>query len=501
MLNRHDGSLVVPAPRKRGKTCLAVVVLTVCGIFYLGEISTTSSIKRAQKSYLFDRVQVALPASIRSFPATFSAKNAAVGSSHFQGGSNASTVDAIQQQQQPPATAVLLAETNHTTSGEDTASDVVPLARSAINNSSLNNAQVLPPSNKKSIRDMNWIIPIADLKTNCYRRAQFQLGKVNNEFLRDVRKAQDQMTSNYYFRSSCARKRAKKVIKECYGLGGTLSSVARYILRWIQMNQVLHRLDVFTCTWFQNDKTKTCTTMFGDCYFPAVETYVQIGNDTNCESFGWFFSKYGEYALYAVIMSWMFGGLTLLDTHNNASAPLVEPPEPCIAIHVRRGDACIMKDRKCLEYDAYLQVVQLFVDRYPHLNRLVVLTDAHDFPLERFQAIIPNISYATQYNRSRYNVEHLRNESYAVTAPEHRNMENATSELLSELAEGSQCTALIGTFSAAVSKILFNLMLIRQGRVPLHYSLHGCGNNIWYAGRDSDAGCEKQIIQPSTILG
>jgi hypothetical protein len=130
----------------------------------------------------------------------------------------------------------------------------------------------------------------------------------------------------------------------------------------------------------------------------------------------------------------------------------------------------------------------------------VVLTDAHDFPLERFQAIIPNISYSTQYNRSRYNVEHLRNESYAVTAPEHRNMENATSELLSELAEGSQCTVLVGTFSAAVSKILFNLMLIRQGRVPLHYSLDGCGNNIWYAGMDSDVGCEKAIIQPSIIL-
>ena len=68
----------------------------------------------------------------------------------------------------------------------------------------------------------------------------------------------------------------------------------------------------------------------------------------------------------------------------------VELSEPCIALHIRRGDACIMHDRECFEYDTYYRAVKLFVDKYPHLNRLVVLTDADDFPLEKFQELIPN---------------------------------------------------------------------------------------------------------------
>jgi hypothetical protein len=48
---------------------------------------------------------------------------------------------------------------------------------------------------------------------------------------------------------------------------------------------------------------------------------------------------------------------------------------------------------------------------YPELQRIVVVTDGDDFPLERFQSLVKDVTYTSEVNRSKYNVNHLRNES------------------------------------------------------------------------------------------
>lgn len=465
----------------RDRTVITVIIKVCFSMAFIGTaVAITSSFQTLQtSSTTVDMLQAALPSSVPTVEKVSYGNTSNVSNSVLE----ATALNAN----------VSLSLMQHNQSTVATNADITVPDNINIGNTTQRQTALVT-------KDMNWIIPVNSLNKHNEKRAQYQLGEVDNNFLRDVRVAQDQMTANYDGKSSCQRVPAKKVIKKCYGLGGTICTITRVLMRRFKMNYVLHRLDLFSCTWFRNDKTRTCEPMFGDCYFPAASKRDLTFNDTKCNSLVWFIGKYGENAFHAAIMSWMFGGLSLLpdkqEGKESAKIPIVQPPEPCIALHIRRGDACITVDRKCFDYDLYYQAVEIFVQRYPHLNRLVVLTDAHDFPLERFQILLPNISYATHYNRSRYNVNHLRNQSYNVTAPEHRNMENATSELLAELDEGSRCTALVGTFSAAVSKILFNLMLVRQGRVPLHYSLQGCGQNIWFAGWDDDIGCEEPIVRP-----
>jgi hypothetical protein len=340
------------------------------------------------------------------------------------------------------------------------------------------NATIQQPARRKASTSL-----VRQLDKYLKKRAHLRITAIDYDFIVDTRLAMDQMSLNYDGNSSCHRTPVRKAVKKCYGLGGTISNFNRVLLRRFKMHQTLNRVDLYRCFWFINDKTKPCDTLF-DCYLPSLSNRYPNRNGT-CLDLTWFIKRHGDSAFHAVIALWMFGKEEFLDT----------PPEPCIALHIRRGDACIMADRKCFPYEDYFKAVKLLVDRHVFLNRLVVLTDADDFPLAKFQSLIPNVTYTQSYNRTRYNVNHLRQASYEVTAPEYRNMENATSEFFSEIEQGWQCSALVGTFSAAVSKILFNLMLARQGRMPLHYSLDGCGRNIWHGSSDSDEGCAPNVLQ------
>ena len=66
------------------------------------------------------------------------------------------------------------------------------------------------------------------------------------------------------------------------------------------------------------------------------------------------------------------------------AAPIDVTRQPCLAVHVRRGDACVNKDRKCLDYDKFYRVAELVIRTHPHIQSLLVVTDADDFPLHKF---------------------------------------------------------------------------------------------------------------------
>jgi hypothetical protein len=122
------------------------------------------------------------------------------------------------------------------------------------------------------------------------------------------------------------------------------------------------------------------------------------------------------------------------------------------------GDACI--GRGCFNYDQYWNACKFFKEKYSSLiTEIVVVTDADDFPLGYFQSLGLIITYASDANRTKYNVNHLRNFSIDVWTPENRDLGNATSELISEVLLASQCQALVGTLTSGVSRwIMYNMI-------------------------------------------
>lgn len=324
------------------------------------------------------------------------------------------------------------------------------------------------------------VITFANLARVRRRRGQLHLADVDNNFLSDVALVKLQLSLNYDTNSSCNAMKYR-VITSCNGLGTHMGTLNGNMVEHMENGEIDRNIDQFSCLWFENDKTKPCNTMFGDCYFPALTWGRATNHNGTCFDIRWFQKKYGTDHFFSVHFSWMSGDA-------------VTETEPCVALHIRRGDACINKDRRCFDYDDYWRATKFFVDQYPELQRLVVVTDGDDFPVAKFQSLVKDVTITGEVNRSKYNVNHLRNESFSVWAPEARDLGNSTSELLAELSEATKCKALVGTFSAGISKWIFHIMMTRQGRVPLFYSLDGCLKTLFKKDDYINRGCDPVFL-------
>jgi len=328
-----------------------------------------------------------------------------------------------------------------------------------------------------SDEDVNRNVTIWNMTANTTvrPRGRFTPGPIELEFVADLQRLRTQLQENYSNSSSCTRiaMSTEKAtgIEMCYGLGTTVGRMNHYVLTNMMQGNVLRDLDEFTCHWFQQDNTKICSTMFGDCYFAALSAKRSDHGTAvpTCHDMGWFGDKYGDGGLHAGHLSWLLSD----------AAP---PPEPesCVALHIRRGDACINQRRGCFEYKTYYRAAEIFFRRYPELNRLVVLTDDDTFPVDTFQTLVKNITYSDQVDRNKYNVQSLANRSFEEWAPEFRSLNNSASELFAEVSEAVQCQVLVGTLTSGISKWIYLAMMTRQGRLPMFYSLQGCMSNAFY---------------------
>jgi hypothetical protein len=325
------------------------------------------------------------------------------------------------------------------------------------------------------------MIPTYTLWNYYETRAHLHLAPANHELFKDAQRLHSQLNANYDLKySSCPRIKARNARLACFGLGSTVGRFNRKLMRRnLQGQHFFYDIDRYTCPWFQHDTTRTCHTMFGDCYFPALAWGRYNDSVKACHDLKWFSRKYGEEVFYAAHLSWLL------------SDPIDVPPQPCLALHIRRGDACINTDRQCLPYDDYYHVTKFLLQLHPQINRMVVMTDGDDFPLTTFQSLIPNITYASDQDRSKYNVQHLANKSMESWVPEKRNLANGTSELLNEIKEASQCLAFIGTLTSGISKWILLHLIMRQGRIPIYWSLQGCLRNIFESGDYFEQGCEE----------
>jgi hypothetical protein len=258
----------------------------------------------------------------------------------------------------------------------------------------------------------------------------------------------------------------------CYGLGSTFVHLNNILKDLMVQNQtVVGDIDQFSCPWFQRDTTKSCETMFGDCYLPSLSGR-WFGNATSeCFSVEWFKEKWGNELYFAAHLDWMLPFPIGENTGGDASS--------CLALHIRRGDVCHALRRKCLNYGRYYQAVKAILHHSSEpLKRMVVMTDGDDFPLDEFRELVPEVVFSTDTDRHKYSVEHILRKPIRQRWPEHRDLGNSTSELLQEMALAAQCTAMVGTFSASISGLVFAQILARTGRVPPFYSLESCLNQV-----------------------
>lgn len=315
-------------------------------------------------------------------------------------------------------------------------------------------------------------------------RASFSPGPFEPEFAKDLKTLKQQLRENYGSSSKCKRVPILPGMQTvCYGIGTTVNRMNRQILKKNTMRgEVLQDIDQFSCKWFREDTTKKCTTMFGDCYFPALHWNDTSSRraSTECHDINWFGHKYGDGGLTAGHLSWFM-------TDEGPAEP-----ENCIALHIRRGDTCVNPSRVCLPFDQYYRPTEIFTHRYPELKRIVVLTDDGAFPKETFEKLVPHVEYNNGVDRTKYNVDHLANGSWLDWSPEYRKMENSASEVFQEVAAASKCKVLVGTLTAGISKWIYLNMMTRQGRIPMLYSLNGCMNNAFYWDQSAEGiQCEK----------
>jgi hypothetical protein len=341
----------------------------------------------------------------------------------------------------------------------------------------------LGKNNDMIIEKNNVSIKFKEIMKYPDRRAHLVQVPVESNFVSDMEILKAQLNNNYVKGSTCNPKKVNSKFKRCFGLGTSLTKLNKAMMSVMLNGYYFNDIDDLTCDWFKRDKTKSCNTMFGDCYFPALISNTNTNQDKNCSNVHWFMKKYTYQGFWIAHFSWM------MSQHSFSSTP-----QPCIALHIRRGDACINVDRKCFDYDDYWRATKFFVDRFPELQRIVVVTDADDFPLEKFQSLVPVVSYSENVDRNKYNVQRLRNLSINVWSPEFRDLQNATSELISEVNEASTCTALVGTLTAGVSKWILLNMMARQRKMPLFYSLEGCMKNVCQASDFDDGACEKPFL-------
>lgn len=328
-------------------------------------------------------------------------------------------------------------------------------------------------------------------------------------FVNDLYLFQQQMQDNYHLKTTGCQKASLKKLNEwnnCHGLGTTMNRLNSKILKKTLYGKVFVDVDRFSCGWFQRDQTKACETLFGNCYLPALTNHPKpkrngtTATKRDCHSVKWLEYKHGKHALFIAHFGWLMGEINrsqeaAVDVAESSpsSSTATTNSDNCLALHIRRGDACINEHRKCFQYHDYYDATKRLMS-LGVFQDIVVLTDADDFPLSQFQSLVPpqgRIVIDLNVNRSVYNVSSLQNESSQQWMPEHRDLANATSELFHEVARASQCRGLVGTLTSGISKwILMNIIIRSGGRIPPFESLQGCLRNVFTYGDFIEEGCD-----------
>ena len=293
--------------------------------------------------------------------------------------------------------------------------------------------------------------------------------------------------------------------------------------------------------WSATDGSLPCSQWY-DCYWQPLHT--PCGNSTNTTRAIWMMNERDSRSADAPMMrtahfrtrywsdfekrwgSLVFGA-ALLDIWWRPSAVLQalvdarlrtihkasnDDDWSCVAVHVRRGDACVTSWRSCPPLDDYLIPARHLASKYG-LRRLLVATDEQAV----VDSLLKNVSRepweeilhqrvdrswlmvnATLANAKRIDtwVEHkLAKHAEAQRKGCHRDRRsedacpaNASvssgkrpqaltpiADVITEIEAASKCSALVGMLDAAITELILLRMVSRLGHAPPLYSLGGTG--------------------------
>lgn len=278
---------------------------------------------------------------------------------------------------------------------------------------------------------------------------------LNASFAEDLAQLETQLKQAY---SMACKVTPQSVQMPCYGVGSSLIDIIGNVSE-AHLNG--RRASIIgntkkKCKWALADKTKKCSSLFG-CYLPSL-AYSSL----DCQdkfSTAWFEEKWSKLIHFAATTQF------LLHSKTSVPSPELFKRDDCIAMQIRRGDACYNQDRHCHNYQEYLDAALKLSDLYG-MSRLYLLTDAMDFPSALFQkhgfTVINEIRNNTKYNTSTFPEQHQ------------QGLGNALSEVLEDILGSQQCRALVGQFSSSVTKLAFSSMITAHGMIPPFVSLGGC---------------------------
>mmetsp|Transcript_3124 Transcript_3124/g.7069 ORF Transcript_3124/g.7069 Transcript_3124/m.7069 type:complete len:406 (-) Transcript_3124:39-1256(-) len=281
---------------------------------------------------------------------------------------------------------------------------------------------------------------------------------------------------------------------KCAGLGTMLLMLAVHLANATCAGHGLDVIEDKRCAWFHADQSQKCSHLMG-CYVPTLQRPPHMNkpllenvgsgcgaHNGSAQSSNWFLLRWGKVAHLAGVMHYV---LTEDERTAPVSIPRLNINDDCIAVHVRRGDACLNPDRECHEYDDYLGAA-LTIKRLYGLQRLYVMTDDTGVPLTKWGGHFRSVSQAS-IERSGYDVSNITHSAVRrykkvadrTTFPENRVASGVlgsqpVAEYFSDFKSGSRCRALVGSFSSSTTKLLLLQMITRHGMMPPYVSLGGC---------------------------
>ena len=163
-------------------------------------------------------------------------------------------------------------------------------------------------------------------------------------------------------------------------------------------------------------------------------------------------------------------------------------PAQCLALHVRRGDACLTQWRRCPSTEDYLAVARVLARRHGLTRLLVASEDAAVIEGVRAAAArSPDEPWGQQihwqqYDRAPFNVTSWSNHNTRYWVEQRLRWakygerplgKRPVLDFLVDLEAASHCAALVGTMDSHGSRLMLLRMASRLGYVPPFSSLVG----------------------------
>jgi hypothetical protein len=187
----------------------------------------------------------------------------------------------------------------------------------------------------------------------------------------------------------------------------------------------------------------------------------------------------------AVLEYWWRPTQALRDKIEQGVRAIFKEPTRCVALHVRRGDACRTPWRKCPSLTIALRAARRFSDRY-NLPTLFLATDDETVVRDVRATWANKVVWQRSLNRTSY--RRRLTEEYWIEARLARGERPSPAPILETLVDveaAAHCRAFVGGGDAHVAELMLARMVSRLGYVPPFYATAGAFGPRAYGARPS----------------